>query len=314
MLVFFGVFLGVYAWRRSTLPTAPRPQAPFPGAQLPPGQLQPGSDVSARLIRGGLLVDGDLADPLQDIELVRIGPAGAADAKVAFSGGWTSPVRAIWFFEVDDAAKYRIKIRTRLRSMTEMLTRGKVEPLELQRVRLHVKTGGSGVPVLAAFSADGNWLAMASNAGDVKVVSTPGDQTRIDVHVPDAVSQLSFSDDGKTLFVSSAKDRSVTQYSLETGRISDGGLQPIPNMRFDFKQGERAKSDDDRWLVKDGTASGSTVLYDTRVKPDESPRPLYTIPHPFAALSGDGRYLAVIDERNLASEPEEADVDLVVLH
>jgi hypothetical protein len=312
ILVFFGVFFAVFAWRRSSLPAQPKPQAPFPGAPLPTEKLQPGAQVTARLVRGGLLIEGDLADPLQEIELARIGQAGAPDEKVAFTGGWTSPVRAIWFFEADDEAKYRVKIRTKLRTLTEVLQRVKVEPLELQRVRMRVKTASSsGSPIIANFSPDGMWLAIGSNASDVKLVSTLGDQTRVDEHLPVAPADFSFSKDGTTLDVYSRADRRIAQYSIEAGKDVQAELNPSNGSQSDLKSGERAKSKDGRWIVKDGTASGSIVLFEGK---DETEKIIYTIPHPFAALSRDGRYLAVIDERNLASEPEEADVDVVVLH
>ncbi len=314
ILVIFSLFLGVYTWRRAKSQPVPVARAPFPGAQVPEGALLPGSQVTARMIRGGLLVDGDLADPLQEIDAVRVGTPEKPEEKVTFSGGWTSPVRAIWFFDVDPAAKYRVNIRTRHRSMAEVLTPGKTEPLELQRVRVHVKASeGGGKAVVANFSPDGAWLAVGTNAGDLKLVSTPGDQTRIDLHGLGKIARLFFAFDFKTLFVFS-NDNEFRTFDIATGKESPEKVA-FPKISLTiqtFDANVIGHSDDGRWLVKTGAAAGSMALFDTKL--DKPTKPVYAIAHPFAALSSDGRYLAVIDERNLATEPEEADVDVIVEH
>ena len=310
ILVIFGIFLGVYTWRRSHALPVPPTRAPFPGAQVPEGALLPGSQVTARMIRGGLLVDGDLADPLQEIDAVRVGTPEKPEEKVTFSGGWTSPVRAIWFFDADPAARYRVNIRTRHRSMAEVLQPGKIESLELQRVRVHVKTTeGGGKAVVANFSPDGAWLAIGTNAGDLKLVSTPGDQTRIDVHGLGKISGLLFSHDSMTVFAGTEKG--LLSFDIATGKEPISPVaSPKDSGAFEVVDAVLGQSDDRRWLVKAGAAAGSMALFDTK---SETPaKPIYAIAHPFAALSRDGRYLAVIDERNLATEPEEADVDVIV--
>ena len=162
LVVFVSVFLGVFYFRRANRkPQTAKPPIPVSQADLAKATELPGNPVTVRLGRAALDVEGDAADPIEDVQLFRV---GEPEQKVEFTGGFQSPTRAIWFFDLDPKATYRAEIKTLYRKETRELHGDKVEPIEVLRVRSRVS---AGMPIGAAFSPDCEWFATATDTGSL---------------------------------------------------------------------------------------------------------------------------------------------------
>jgi hypothetical protein len=114
LVLISSVFAGVFFYRRATV-KPPTPRAPVPGAREDAEKFAalPGNPVTIRLVRSALEIEGDAADPIQDVQLFRL---GNPEQKVEFTGGTQSPVHVSWNFELDPKATYRAEVKTKHRS------------------------------------------------------------------------------------------------------------------------------------------------------------------------------------------------------
>ena len=338
LIFFVALFAGVFFYRRAA--NHPQPSKPLFSDPLPADAEHPGNPVSMRLGRAALEVDGDAADPIQDIKLFRVGEKGekgTPDEKVEFTGGWSSAVHALWFFDLDPKATYRAEVKTQFRKESRELRREKVEPIEVQRVRVRVNLAAEHL-VIAEFSWDNKWLAVASSAGDLKLVSIDGQETRINTRVQHPFVQLDFYGDararlegqgdnlkirveqragGMVLFGHTSNPHDRIAYDVSTGKVipkeerlvwPSAGRRPGPEE--EVVSGPRPSNSltNQNWMIID--ASPTRVL-ELR---DHKKVPLYSIPHPFAAVSKELRFIAVIEEKKPPNDQDEMDIDVIVYH
>ena len=279
------VFGGVYGWRRSTVPSQVAPSRP---AGLPPppantNELPPGSPVTITLGRGALRVDGDAADPIETVELFKLvrpkGPDSATVQKIKIDSSADG-------WKTPDSALWFFDVDPAATYCVEVKTRFRKEFREI-----------------AQDPATIHPLEIARIRMRVKTSDDAGPPVS-GIFSPDAkqLTLVSNSGDVKCIDVQTSKETTGAIVRISPGPATDAVL---------------ASSADGVWRVKNATLKGSIRLL--RISKSGEETPVFTIPHPLIAMSNDGRFIAVLDEKNMSVEighggHADVDVDVIVFH
>lgn len=162
-------------------------------------ELPPGNAVSLVLGRGGIVVEGDAADPIAGVRVTHAG------AERALDGSWTWPDagRAALFFDTSERP-LDVRVETKHREQSFRVDGSWAPaPVLLRSIDLTLPAdyASDQVPdAVAAFSPDGQWLAYASAGGELAVQSVTGKTERLRRSLAEGyVKDLAFAADGSML-------------------------------------------------------------------------------------------------------------------
>ena len=126
----------------------------------------PGGEVTVRLTRGGVFVEGDAVDPIRTTDLSR----GGAPLPVSLLWKWKDQGRELHFCDLGNSTDpIQARVRTAFRDVTCDLSPARRRAGVVLRVLSLPGERMEGFPAARlAFNSDGHWLAVGAEMGELK--------------------------------------------------------------------------------------------------------------------------------------------------